>query len=184
MKHKGTILLKTDRLILRRLTLDDVDAMFDNWASSSNVTRFMTWPAHRNKDITKMVLTDWVNSYEKLDYYQWGIVLKDSLTLIGAISIVNINEEDKSVEVGYCIGEEWWNQGIVTEALQRIIKFFFEEININRVEAYHDIRNIASGRVMQKSGMKFEGTLRQAYRFKSGIADAHIYSILKSDIKT
>ena len=45
----------------------------------------------RNKDITKMVLTDWVNSYEKLDYYQWGIVLKDSLTLIGTISIVNIN---------------------------------------------------------------------------------------------
>ena len=108
MKHKGTILLKTERLILRRLTLDDVDAMFDNWASSSNVTRFMTWPAHKNKDITKMVLTDWVNSYEKLDYYQWGIVLKDSLTLIGAISIVNINEEDKSVEVGYCIGEKWW----------------------------------------------------------------------------
>lgn len=53
MKHKGTILLKTDRLILRRLTLDDLDAMFDNWASSSNVTRFMTWPAHKNKDKQK-----------------------------------------------------------------------------------------------------------------------------------
>ena len=94
MKHKGTVLLKTNRLILRRLTLDDVDAMFDNWASNPNVTRFMTWTAHDNKETTKFVITDWVNSYEKLDYYQWGIVLKDSLTLIGTISIVNINEED------------------------------------------------------------------------------------------
>jgi ribosomal-protein-alanine N-acetyltransferase len=184
MKHKGTVLLKTNRLILRRLTLDDVDAMFDNWASNPNVTRFMTWPTHDNKETTKFVINDWVNSYEKLDYYQWGIVLKDSLTLIGTISIVNIKEEDKSVEVGYCIGEKWWHQGITSEALKELIRFFFDEVNVDIIRARHDINNPNSGKVMLKCNMKYEGTLRQAGRRGTGeLSDLAYYSILKEEYK-
>ena len=184
MKHKGTILLKTDRLILRRLTLDDVDAMFDNWASSGNVTRFMTWSAHKNKDITKMVLTDWVNSYEKLDYYQWGIVLKDSLTLIGAISIVNINEEDKSVEVGYCIGEKWWHQGITSEALKELIRFFFDEVNVDIIKARHDINNPNSGKVMLKCNMKFDCISKDMIRnYSNEPCNIANYYITRKDYK-
>ena len=76
MEHKGTVKLETDRLILRKVTISDAQDMFDNWASNPNVTKFMTWPTHSNIEITKMVLSNWVNSYENFTYYPWGIVIK------------------------------------------------------------------------------------------------------------
>ena len=60
MKHIGTKNIETERLILRRFTLDDADAMYRNWASDDEVTKYLTWPAHSSVDITKMVLADWV----------------------------------------------------------------------------------------------------------------------------
>lgn len=184
MNFVGTLPLETERLILRRFKVDDAKDVFKNYASSDAVTKYMTWDTHSSIDVTENYLESVVKNYKNNKFFDWAIELKSKNIVVGSIGAKNLNEEISKIEVGYCIGEEWWNQGIVTEALQRIIKFFFEEININRVEAYHDIRNTASGRVMQKSGMQFEGTLRQAYKFKSGVADAHIYSILKSDIRT
>lgn len=72
MKHIGTKNIETERLILRRFTLDDADAMYRNWASDDEVTKYLTWPAHSSVDITKMVLADWVESYKNDDNYNWG----------------------------------------------------------------------------------------------------------------
>ena len=76
MKHIGTKNIETERLILRRFTLDDADAMYRNWASDDEVTKYLTWPAHSSVDITKMVLADWVESYKNDDNYNWAITLK------------------------------------------------------------------------------------------------------------
>lgn len=77
----------------------------------------------------------------------------------------------------------FWNKGIITESLNAVIKFFFEEVGINRIEAKHDINNPASGEVMKKCGMQFEGILRQAGKNNTGLCDLAVYSILKDDIK-
>ena len=84
-------------------------------------------------------------------------------------------------EIGYCIGQKFWNKGITTEAMKAIIRFFFEEVGVNRIEARHDTKNPASGRVMIKSGLKFEGILRQAGKNNTGINDLAVYAILKED---
>ncbi len=76
MKHLGTKKLETDRLTLRPFTLEDVDAMYNNWASDPEVTKFLTWPCHEIVEISNAVLTDWVGQYGKDDYYQWAIVVK------------------------------------------------------------------------------------------------------------
>lgn len=184
MEHKGTVKLETDRLILRKVTMADAQDMFDNWASNPNVTKFMTWPTHSNIEITKMVLSNWVNSYENFTYYQWGIVIKKTNQLIGTISVVRFKEEINEVEIGYCIGEKWWNQGITSEALKEVIRFFFEEVKANRICACHDINNPNSGKVMIKCNMKYEGTLRQAVRRGTGkLSDLSYYSILKEEYK-
>ena len=184
MNHKGTVKLETNRLILRRINMDDVLEMFDNWASNPNVTKFMTWPTHSSTEITKMVITSWVNNYENFTYYQWGIVIKETSQLIGTISVVKLKEDIDEVEIGYCIGEKWWHQGITSEALKEVIRFLFEEVNANRIAACHDVNNPNSGKVMLKCNMKYEGTLRQAGKRGNGeLSDLSYYSILKKEYK-
>ena len=155
MKHLGTKYLETNRLILRKNVIEDAKMMFENWASDSEVTKYLTWPTHTSVDITKMILNSWIEEYSKDNFYQWGIVLKETNELIGSISVVNINEEANSIEIGYCISRKHWNKGITTEALNRLINFFFEEAGVKKIYARHDQDNVASGKVMIKCGMKF-----------------------------
>ena len=155
MKKLSTIKLETKRLILRRFTLDDSYQMYNNWASDDEVTKFMTWPSHINEDVSRSVLNIWVNNYCKDDFYQWGIVIKETNELIGSISVVNISE-DENAEVGYCISRKHWNKGITTEAFIRVIEFLFDEVGVKVVSARHDKLNPASGEVMKKCGLVFK----------------------------
>ena len=182
MNHLGTVSLKTERLILRKFTKEDISAMFHNWASDAEVTKFLTWPAHSSMEITKMVINDWLSSYNQKDYYQWAIALKSlGNKPIGTISIVHYSEDLNSVEIGYCIGRKWWHQGIMSEAFKAVITFLFEQVKVNRIAAKHDSNNPHSGDVMRKCGLKYEGTLRQAERNNQGIVDVALYSILAED---
>ncbi len=84
--HRGTQTIETPRLILRRATLADAQAMFDHWASDPQVTRYLMWPAHTSTDITRQVLQSWVNGYQQDNFYQWLMVHKDLGQPIGSIS--------------------------------------------------------------------------------------------------
>ena len=181
MKHCGTQRLETERLILRRFVIEDSAAMYKNWASDEEVTKYLTWPAHSSEEISKIVTEDWVNSYSDEKFYQWAIVLKEIGEPIGSMSVVHMNEDISMVHIGYCIGRSWWHRGITSEALKAVIDFFFEVVDVNRIEARYDIRNPNSGKVMKKCGMKYEGTLRQSDRNNQGICDASYYALLKSD---
>ena len=72
MKHLGTKTIETERLILRKLRVEDAEAMFRNWASDPEVTKFLTWPPHASVDATRELLSEWSDNYSKDDYYQWG----------------------------------------------------------------------------------------------------------------
>ena len=75
MRHCGTQRMESERLILRPFSVDDAGAMYKNWAADPEVTKFLTWPPHEDADASKAVLTEWVDSYAKKDFYQWAIVL-------------------------------------------------------------------------------------------------------------
>ena len=181
MKHLGTIEIETDRLLLRPFTLEDAEAMYRNWASDPEVTKYLTWPTHSHVGVSEMVLTDWVSHYDEPNYYQWAIVLKDFGEPIGSISVVKVDDGARWVEIGYCIGKNWWRRGYVTEALKALIGFFFGEVGVGRIQARHDPRNANSGAVMVKCGMVREGTLRRADRNNQGICDTCVYSILREE---
>lgn len=182
LNHKGTIEIKTDRLKLRRFTLDDVQAMFDTWANDERVTRFLTWGAHGTVDVTKYVLSEWCNSYEKQDFYNWAIELDGRL--IGSIGCVDTDENSKRGEIGYCIGFDFWGKGIVSEAVSAVTNYLINDIGYNRLEIAHAVKNPASGRVAQKCGYKYEGTKREYFKALNGeLLDIAYYSILKSDLK-
>jgi ribosomal-protein-alanine N-acetyltransferase len=183
MKHKGSITLETERLILRRICIEDSVYMFKNWASDDEVTKFLTWPTHTDISVSENVINSWLPLYEKPDYYHWTIILKE-LGLgepIGTAGAVGQRDDIQMVHIGYCIGRNWWNKGYVSEALAELIRFFFEEVGVNCVQSRFDPRNPNSGKVMAKCGMKHEGTLRQSDLTNQGICDATYYSILKGE---
>lgn len=182
MDHKSTIQIETDRLLLRRFLPDDAPAAFDHWTSDEKVTEFLRWPAHQSVDVTQSVLDDWIKNYARDDFYQWAIALKElGGEPIGTISVVDQNEKLGIVHIGYCIGSKWWHRGITSEAFAAIIPFFFDRVGVNRIESQHDPDNPNSGKVMQKCGLTYEGTLRQADFNNRGIVDAAMYSLLASE---
>ncbi len=182
MKHCGTRSIETERLLLRRFTLGDAEAMYRNWASDPEVTEFLTWPPHADTSVTKEVLEQWVSSYRRKNYYQWAIVLKEhGNEPIGSISAVHMNDDIAMVHIGYCLGKAWWRRGIMSEALKAVMDFFFDEVGANRIESRHDPRNPHSGMVMKKCGMKYEGTMRSSDRNNRGICDACQYALLRSE---
>lgn len=183
MKHLGTVILETERLILRRFTLDDAEDAFRNWTNSEKVTKFMTWPPHENIDVTRGYIQYCIDCYENEDSYNWVIEHRESGQVIGSISVVEITETTDCAEVGYCLSDRFWGMGIMPEALNAVIRFLFDEVGVNRIEATHDVNNPNSGRVMEKCGLQFEGTMRQAGRNNQGIYDKVIRAILKEDIE-
>ena len=182
MNHCGTQRLETERLVLRRFAIADAEAMFQNWASDGEVTKYLTWPAHDRVEVSRTVLKDWVAAYPNADYYQWAIVLKENGDRpIGSIGAVHLNNDVSLVQIGYCLGRPWWHKGLMSEALRAVMDFFFQNVGVNRIESRHDPRNPHSGMVMQKCGMKYEGTLRSSDRNNQGICDASWYAMLKSE---
>lgn len=179
LTHKGTQTLHTERLILRRFRVEDAQAMFDNWASDDEVTKFLSWPTHTKIEISEWVVNDWVSSYEKDDFYTWAIEYEGQP--IGSISVVGKNDDALKAHIGYCIGKAWWRKGIMSEALKAVMDYLFDEVGMNRIEACFDPNNPNSGRVMAKCGMKYEGTHRQSGRNNQGICDEAFYAILKSE---
>ena len=181
MQHKGTPRLETPRLILRRFVPEDAEAAFRHWTSDDEVTRYLTWPTHQTPEVTEGFIRWVTDGYAAPDSYQWAIELKSNHALVGNISAVGCNEAIDAIELGWVLGRAWWGQGIMPEAAGAVLRFFFEEVGANRVWAGHDIENGKSGRVMEKIGMRREGTLRAAGRNNRGIVDMAVYGVTRAD---
>lgn len=182
MKHCGTRVLETDRLILRRYEIGDAAAMYKNWASDSEVIKYLMWQTHSSETVSNSIIKEWLNEYSNDNYYHWAIVLKENGNEpIGDIAVVNMNEDVSMMHIGYCIGRDWWHQGITSEALKTVMDYLFDVVDVNRIESRHDPRNPNSGKVMRKCGMKYEGTLRSSDWNNQGICDACYYALLKSE---
>lgn len=182
MTHTGTQKLETDRLILRRYVSEDAPAKYKNWTSDPEVTKFLMWKPHPSEEYTQTVTDECVKQYSDDKFYRWAIVFKENGDEpIGDIAVVRMDEEVSMVHIGYCLGRAWWHRGIMSEALKAVMDFMFDIVGVNRIESRHDPRNPNSGKVMQKCGMKYEGTLRSADWNNQGICDASYYALLKSE---
>ena len=181
MKHLGTKVLETERLVLRPFVREDAQAMYENWASDPEVTKFLSWPAYKSIADADRILDIWLADYGKKDFYQWAIVWKDSGQPIGSVSVVNSDDRVEMAEIGYCIGKTWWGRGIMPEAVRAVMAYLFEEVGMLRLEVGHDPDNTASGAVIRKCGFHYEGTLRRRIRSNRGITDVAWYSMLQEE---
>ncbi len=185
MTHKGTVMLETERLILRRFTIEDLEQIFYNCWSDLEVWKWTCYKPMKNVEdvinIAKMFTDEWLDAYDRLNRYSWAIQLKASGEVIGRFFGMHPDDRIGQIELAYELGRNWWNQGLMTEAVKAVIDFFFYETGLNRIFAYHASENPASGKVMQKCGMTYEGTMLQACKCNNGLLDKVIYSILANE---
>lgn len=182
----GTHVIETERLILRRFTKDDATDMFNNWINDKEVQANYGEPVYESIEAVKELLDKWIVQYKNSDFYRWAIVLKENNQCIGQIAFCSINLNCSYADIEYCIGRDYQRKGYASEALSGVIKFTFEKTGLNRLQAFHRGRNISSGKVLQKSKMKYEGTLRQTmfYPEINEFDDKIYYGILKEEYET
>ncbi len=175
---ENTPVLTTKRLVLDRLTMADVPEV-TRWLSSESVCRNLLHLPHRPPEEYEEMIRRVTEQYDAAeDYFQWAV--RENGVCIGRMSLV-VNRRHQSGTVAYFLAETAWGKGYMTEILTRVIDFAFDELGLNRIEADHFAENPASGRVMEKSGMKKEGYARQKYCKEGVFHDAVLYAILKSD---
>lgn len=177
-----TIKFETQRFVLRKFQSGDAKNMFDNYASRDVVTKYLSWKSHGAVEDTEAFLNNIVlPDYNNECVYRWAIVLKETNEVIGCIDVVNINSEKTRAELGWVLSNDYWGRGIMPEAARIVIKYLFDE-GFSRIQAFHNIENKKSGRVMQKVGMTFEATMKNYSTDNNGkVIDVDMYSITSVD---
>lgn len=136
---------------------------------------------HSSIEETKDYCDDIIYAYSNNEFYYWVIVLKDSNLPIGRINVSQQSRPLEMVHISFMIGNNWWNKGYTTEALSVIVKFFFEEVGVNRIEGRNDPKNPSSAKVMIKFGFQYEVLLRQRGKNSFGFVDCTQYAMLAED---
>ena len=178
----GNPTLETERLVLRTFETTDAEDVFE-YAGQPVVSRYLTWYPHQSISDA----ADYINlvreRIKKDEAGEWGIQLKEMGRIIGAIGFVNFDQKNSCAELGYVISDQYWGQGIMPEAIKCVIRFAFDKMNLQRIEAVHYLENETSGRAMQKAGMRYEGLLRSKIFAKDKFWDVKLYAITKSDLQ-
>jgi len=172
--------LETRRLILRQLRATDVDDIYE-YASDPEVSRYTLWDTHKSLDETRVFLNYIIEQHRRGEGMVWAVTERATRKMIGTCGFGSFRYRDSRAELGFALSRRFWNRGITTEAVAAVLRFIFEDLKLNRVEARCDVDNLASARVLEKSGMRYEGILRQHARIKSEFRDLKLYSILREE---
>ena len=175
--------LTTPRLTLRRMLVADTDDMYE-YACRQDVTKYLTWRPHPDRDYTREYLQYLGSRYAAGMFYDWAVIYEPDCKMVGTCGFTSFNCSSDSAEVGYVLNPEYWGKGIATEALSRVLEFGFENMGLHRIEARFIQENERSRRVMEKVGMTFEGVMREGMLIKGVYQNIGICSILQSEWKS
>lgn len=174
--------IETERLILRRFTLEDVPAMHA-YASKPDVARYMLWDPLSLEEVEARI-TRWVEregDREEGQSLSYAVTLKNGGTMIGDCGLVFHDEEARQGEIGYSFHPDYHGQGYATEAAREMLRLGFERCNRHRIYGRCDGRNDGSSRLMERLGMRREAHFREHAIFKGGWDDEYYYAILEDE---
>lgn len=172
--------LETARLLLRQITLGDADAIFA-FQSDPEVLRYYRSEAFTRLEQTQEYLQRAIEAQQRHERLGWAIILKGSQQLIGRIHLGDWSVRDHRAEANYMLARAYWGQGYMSEALNALLAFAFQQTDLNRIEAYCWSKNVGSARVLEKAGMQLEGMARQRLFCKGHYRSIKTYAILKED---
>lgn len=173
--------LETERLLLRGFASSDVPDV-ERLAGAREIAETTLTIPHPYPAGTAL---KWIETHEALWTAGTGLRLAivekaPVAALVGSVGL-DITPEHRRAEIGYWVGVDTWGRGIATEAARATIQFGFDELGLHRVQAHHFKRNAASGKVMQKLGMRLEGELRGAFLRFDRFEDVLLYGLLAAD---
>lgn len=172
--------LECDRIVLRRMQKSDADDMFE-YASNPAVTKYLLWDVHPNRRFTYNYLNYLQSRYKAGEFYDWAIATKEENKMIGTCGFTRFNFQAYSAEIGYVLNPAYWGKGVAVEAARRVIRFGFDVLELHRIEAKFMEGNNQSLRVMEKSGMTYEGMMRDGMYVKNGFVSVGTCSILRNE---
>lgn len=173
--------LETEDLLLRLPRLSDAKDVHA-YATDPEVARYVLWDPHRSMADTRAFLRD-LRARARRGYpSSWAVVLKETGAVIGTIGFIWYSTDNRSAELGYSFSRQYWNHGYATQALRAVCRECFRSLPLNRLEAQYDLRNPASGRVMEHAGFRREGVLRERILNKGEYIDVALCSLLRSDL--
>lgn len=175
--YQKSKVIRTERLILRKVTYGDEYDIFNNYSSDEEVPKYMTWLPHSDISVTKHILNMWISDYQDNRCNRFVLVDKNSNQVIGMIDVVNYID-NKSVEIGYVLARPYWNKGLMTEACLTFIKYLFNR-GYKKIEICAHVDNIGSNRVIEKCGFKFtHQEVRPMSLLKPEIVTINCYELL------
>ena len=175
--------LESSRLLLRRITMQDLDDVFEIYSNKEVMLYFADrFPFEKSTEAETMI-REYEEALTNHWSMRWGIVLKESGKLIGTCGFHALSEYDKRIEVGYDLNRNYWQKGIMTEALSLIINHAFGCSDVNRIEAMVEPPNTGSRALLEKLGFQYEGTLRKHEMCRGDFVDIQMFSILREDLK-
>ncbi|MHC4192802.1 MAG: GNAT family N-acetyltransferase [Planctomycetota bacterium] len=172
--------LQAKRLTLRKMTLGDAEDVF-KYSSDPEVFKFVGGKVHKAVRDSEGFLKEICEKYERRETIVWGIVCKERGKLIGDCGFIKWDASQARAELDYLLSREYWNQGLMTEAIVEVIRFGFEKMQLSRIQGICEIANVASARVMEKAGMRFEGVLRSYIQHNGKALDMKMYSIIGNE---
>ena len=172
--------LATERLTLRRMLVSDADDMYE-YAHRELVTRYLSWRPHPNREYTREYLQYIGTHYTIGDFFDWGVIHNGDDKFIGTCGFTRFDYNHNCGEIGYVLNPKYWGMGIADEAVREVMRFGFEVLGLNRIEAKFIEGNESSRRVMEKTGMTFEGYHRASMLIKGEYRTIGVCSILKNE---
>ncbi len=175
-------LLEGERVMLRRIMPGDAEDMYE-YSRQPELTRFLLWDPHPSIEHTKRYIAYLQERYKARELYDWAVVLKESGKMIGTCGFASYHRETRIAEVGYVIAPAYQGCGFAPEALALLLRYAFCSMGLHRVEARCFVENEASKRVMEKCGLRYEGTARESLFVKGKYQTISSYAILASEYR-
>lgn len=170
----------TARLTLRWISNDDVDALFEVF-SNAEVMRYWSTPPLADRDAAVDLVNEIHDSFQRQVMLKWGVARLADNKVIGTTTLYNLDFSNRRAEVGYALGRDYWGQGYMQEALQALLGYAFETLDLRRLEADVDPRNKASIQTLERLGFQQEGFLRERWEVAGEIQDALFYGLLRPE---
>ena len=172
-------ILETTRFLLRQPVVDDAGAIFQKYAQDQEITKYLIWRPHESINVTREFVRRCVQCWKDEIAFPWVVVRKNDDELVG---MLELRIDRSRADLGYVIAREYWGNGYATEITRSVIEWAMAQENIFRVWATCDVENLASARVLEKSGMQREGILRRFIihpNISDEPRDSYCYSVVK-----
>ena len=153
--------LRTARLLLRAPVIEDAAVLFAQYTSKPHIPKYMSWVAHTHVDQTIAFVKHCIAGWADGSNFEYVIELEGNVQ--NPIGMIGMHPKAHGVTLGYVIAEEFWNQGITSEALKALVDWSLAQSGVYRAQAFCDVENPASAKVMEKAGMTYEGTLHRYF---------------------